>query len=156
MRDSQKQKKWLEVLEKSPTLLIKGETSREIRSVNDLVENGFLVVSEGYMSWVVAEEEKRLVRTVKAESGSLKAEAQALKVRRLEQRIRGLENRLTEKRGRVQTLTNVANKYPSIVKENRILANRLAAIEASRSWRLLNKLARLRSRAFFRKSTSGS
>jgi hypothetical protein len=152
MRDSRKQKKWHEVLQKNPKLLVKRESAREIRSVNDLVENGFLVVSEGYMSWVDTEEEKRLVRTVKAEAGSLKAEAQALKVRRLEQRIRGLENRLTEKRGRVRTLTNVANENRTL----RTLANRLEAIEASRSWRLLNKLARLRSRVFFRKSTSGS
>src|SRR5918998_5634749 len=82
MRDSRKQKKWHEVLQKNPKLLVKRETSREIRSVNDLVENGFLVVSEGYMSWVDAEEEKRLARTVKAETGSLseaKAKLQALK-----------------------------------------------------------------------------
>jgi hypothetical protein len=45
-------KKYLEVLEMNCKLHIKQETAREIKSVNDLVENHFLVVSEDYVSWV--------------------------------------------------------------------------------------------------------
>src|SRR5215217_1978030 len=50
--------KWLEVLEKTPNLLVKGENARELTSVNELVENLFLVVSEEYMMLVYDEERK--------------------------------------------------------------------------------------------------
>ena len=52
-------KRWLGVLEKTPTLLVKGESARELRSVNDLVENGFLVVSEEYMLLLYDEQRKK-------------------------------------------------------------------------------------------------
>jgi len=51
-------KKYFQVLASNPNLQIKQETAREIESVNDLVENRFLVVSEDYLSWVNAEAEK--------------------------------------------------------------------------------------------------
>src|SRR5215218_9019989 len=52
-------KKYLEVLDKNPTLQVKRESARELRGVNDLVENGFLVVSEQYMMTVYEEEERK-------------------------------------------------------------------------------------------------
>jgi hypothetical protein len=52
--------KYAEVLEKNPELQLKLESSREIASVNDLLENGFLVSSEDYIGWVNIEEEKNL------------------------------------------------------------------------------------------------
>src|SRR5918997_4569682 len=52
-------KKYLQVLEGNPDLLVKQENAREIESVNDLVENGFLVVSEDYMLLVYDEEERK-------------------------------------------------------------------------------------------------
>ncbi len=146
MRDSGKQKKWLKVLEKSPNLLVKGETSRELKDVNDLVENGFLILSEEYMSWVGAEEEKRVVGTLEGGPHILeaKAEVQVLKARRLERQVWGLRSRLAEERRKVRSLEET----------NRILANRLERLQASRSWRLLDRLSRVRARMFF-KTTSG-
>src|SRR5215218_7745946 len=52
-------KKYLQVLEGNPNLRVKQESSREIESVNDLVQNGFLVVSEEYMLLVYEEEERK-------------------------------------------------------------------------------------------------
>ncbi len=49
---------YVEVLEKNPELQLQLESSREIASVNDLLENGFLVASEDYIGWVDTEEEK--------------------------------------------------------------------------------------------------
>jgi hypothetical protein len=49
---------YVEVLEKNPELQLKLESSRQIASVNDLLENGSLVSSEDYISWVNGEEEK--------------------------------------------------------------------------------------------------
>jgi hypothetical protein len=147
MRDSGKQKKWLKVLEKTPKLLVKSETSRELKDVNDLVENGFLVASEEYMNWVDTEEEKRVVRTMEGGPRIFEArtEVQALKVRRLERQVRGLKNRLAEERRKVRVVEET----------NRILANRLERLQASRSGRLLNRLARVRAK-MFRKRISGT
>src|SRR5215203_4017049 len=55
---SARYKRYLEALDKNPTLKMKRESARELKGVNDLVENGFLVVSEEYMMRVYKEEEK--------------------------------------------------------------------------------------------------
>ena len=39
-------------LERNPDLVFKQKTSRLLRNVNELVDNGFLVVSQDYMDWV--------------------------------------------------------------------------------------------------------
>src|ERR671921_1106897 len=51
-------KRYLEVLENTPSLQVKRETARELRSINDLVDNGFLVVSEEYMMFVYEQARK--------------------------------------------------------------------------------------------------
>ena len=57
--NSARYKRYLEVLHKNPTLQMKRESARELKGVNDLVENGFLVVSEEYMMVVYEEEERK-------------------------------------------------------------------------------------------------
>ncbi len=147
MRNSGKQKKWLKVLEKSPNLSVKDETSKELKDVNDLVENGFLIVSEEYMSWVDAEEERRIIRTTEGGPGSfmVNAEVQTLRARRLERQARGLRSRLAEERRKVRSLEET----------NQTLAYRLERIEASRSWRLLNRLSRVQARMFRKRIAGG-
>src|SRR5215208_6680367 len=56
--NSRQYKRYLQVLENTPSLQVKRETARELRSVNDLVENGFLVVSEEYMMLVYEQARK--------------------------------------------------------------------------------------------------
>jgi hypothetical protein len=51
-KNSAAYKKYLQVLDKNPSLHMKQETARQIKSVNDLVDNRFLVVSGDYVSWV--------------------------------------------------------------------------------------------------------
>src|SRR5215216_1946983 len=60
--DSRQYKRYQQVLENTPSLQLKRETARELRSVNELVENQFLVVSEEYMMLVYDEERKNGVR----------------------------------------------------------------------------------------------
>jgi hypothetical protein len=55
---SARYKRYLEVLERNPSLQVRQETSKENTSVNDLLEEGFLVVSDDYVRWVDAEEER--------------------------------------------------------------------------------------------------
>jgi len=45
-------KKYYKVLKKQPDIQIKQTTSLTINSVNDLIDNGFLVMSEAYENWV--------------------------------------------------------------------------------------------------------
>jgi len=105
-------KKWLAVLEKTPSLRVKGETARELRSVNDLVENHFLVVSEEYMMLVYEQEERKKGGSHAPrrdgqgggpgdEAAFLRARARAkvqgLRARRLERRLQELtEHNQTE------------------------------------------------------------
>jgi FkbM family methyltransferase len=91
-------KKYAEVLAKNPSLQLKRETAREIKSVNDLLENGILVVSDDYVRWVDAEEERSVSRTapqgeprelVEAYLDSRRRErAKILKIQRLERQLR--------------------------------------------------------------------
>src|SRR5919107_2143663 len=56
---STRYKRYLEALDTNPSLRVKRESARELRGVNDLLENGFLVVSEQYMMMVYEEEEHK-------------------------------------------------------------------------------------------------
>jgi hypothetical protein len=56
-------KRYLEVVERNPGIRIRQATARELWSVNDLVDNGFLVVSEDYRKWAEAEKENRAARS---------------------------------------------------------------------------------------------
>ncbi|OGO06385.1 MAG: hypothetical protein A2Y73_07945 [Chloroflexi bacterium RBG_13_56_8] len=49
--DSAEYKRYYEVLEQNPALRVKRETARELRDVNELIDNGFLVVSQEYIDW---------------------------------------------------------------------------------------------------------
>jgi len=51
-------KKYLEVLEKTPSLSIKNVTARELKSVNDLVSTQFVTVSRQYMNFVKSEAQR--------------------------------------------------------------------------------------------------
>jgi hypothetical protein len=57
-KNSKEYTMYLEVLEQNPGLQVKGEGAKELRSVNELVENQFLVVSEAYMMLVYEQEER--------------------------------------------------------------------------------------------------
>jgi glycosyltransferase involved in cell wall biosynthesis len=52
-------KKYLEVVKRNPGIRIRQATARELGSVNDLVDNGFLVVSEDYRKWAGTDKETR-------------------------------------------------------------------------------------------------
>jgi hypothetical protein len=173
-------KKYLEILDRNPTLQVKRESARELKGVNDLVENGFLVVSEEYMMVVYDEEERKSAgghTPLRGERGGpedeaafYRARAQAkvhsLRVRRLEQQIEKLRkqeplepNRSVEKlreqdQREVQRLSRrlarVRKKNRNLRQRNRSLTHQLRSIKASRSVRLLNKLGRIRARVLGR------
>jgi Glycosyl transferase family 2 len=48
-------KRYHEVLEREPSIRIRQDSARELGSVNELIDNGFLVVSDEYKRWADAE-----------------------------------------------------------------------------------------------------
>src|SRR5215204_5283135 len=149
-------KKYLRALEGNPNLRVKRESAGELRGVNDLVEDGFLVVSEDYMMLVYEQEEERKKGDGNAPGGGgpgggagdevalrrarARAEVQGLRAKRLE---RSLEDLREQKRREVERLGSTVAR---LRRKNRNLARQLQSIRTSRGWRLLNKLARLRAR----------
>lgn len=110
INNSAKYKMYKKVLDENPDLqLLNQETAKEIESVNGLLEDQFLVVSDAYVSWANAEEEKNVLSAI-SQSGesSMLAEsllksrcqerAKTLRIQRLEQQLR--ENRRRERQRR--------------------------------------------------------
>src|SRR5215211_5550491 len=160
-RRGQNYKKYLQVLEGTPILRIKQDTSKEIEGVNDLLENGFLIVSEEYVGWVNAEEEKS-VFLQPAFQGEQDGLADAfLKARRQERtktlKVRSLERQLLKRDRKIRSLErqllkrdlkirNLKQNQRLLKKRIRILERQLQSMRSSRSWRLLNKLGGIRAR----------
>ena len=138
-----KYEKYVSALEASPELQIKRETAREIKSVNELVENQFLVVSGDYMTWVDMEEEKRIVDAMEdaprrfAEAYfKARVETQALSVRRLQRQVQELKRALEQER----------QKSQSLERKHKTLDVQLREIQSSRSWKLITTLGYVRAR----------
>jgi hypothetical protein len=139
----EKYEKYVDALEKNPELQIKRETAREIKSVNDLVENQFLVVSEDYMVWVDAEEEKRIVDAMEGEPRRFaeayfkaRVEAQTLSGRRLQRQVQELKIELAKERRKRQALE----------RRNKTLEVQLLEMQGSRTWKLITTLGYFRSK----------
>ena len=140
------------MLDENSTLQVKQETSKEIGDVNDLLEDRFLVVSDDYVDWANAEEEKSILRTLaeplRGEQGGLaqaflesrrRERAQILKTQRLKQEILRLEGRLRDQDRMVQRLKE----------DKRSLRRRIRGLEPmrdSRPWRLAETLRRVKAR----------
>ena len=154
-RNPARYKKYLKVLNSNPALQLKRETARELKSVNDLLDDGFLVLSEEYMMLAADEEEHKRGAGRYDAPGSgpdgsedeaafyrarAQAKVQALRARRLERQLEDLQK---QNRSQVEKLSKALKR---VRKKNRNLTHQLRTIEASRSWRLLNGLARLRAR----------
>ncbi len=141
MKDSRKHKLWMETLTQKPSLQIKSETSRELRSTNDLVHNQFLVVSREYMT-LVDEEDRTGGSASRGEPSQLiealfetRAEirAQAREVEQLRQQIEKLRRRLARQREEAKTVSATVGKQAQ-------------DIDRSKGRRLLDKLVLARAR----------
>src|SRR5215217_8254503 len=151
---STRYKRYLEILDKNPALKMKRESARELKGVNDLVENGFLVVSEEYMMMVYDEERKSVGghTPIQGERGGgpedeaalyrarAQAKAQSLRAQRLKRHVEELREQ------NQREVERLSSKLARFRKKNRNLTHELQSIRASRSVRLLNKLSRIRVR----------
>src|SRR5215212_378856 len=159
--DSADYKRYLQVLDNNPYLQVKRESARELRGVNDLVENGFLVVSEEYMMMVYEEEERKgageHTPPLRDERGGLEEEAAALYWARAQAKAQSLranrlKRQLKELREHNQReVERLSRRLARFRKKNRTLTQQLQSIRGSRSVRLLNRLGRIRARMLGRK-----
>src|SRR5215210_5662270 len=174
--NSRQYKTYLQVLESTPSLQLKQESARELRSVNELVENGFLVVSEEYMMLVYEQARKNGTGLALREGEPdgledpafdrirAQAKVQSLRAKRLEQRLQNLRenNRKAKKRAVEKVREQNKRKLDKLSrrlartknksrKKNRNLVRQLQSMRSSRGWGLLNKLCTLRARVLGRK-----
>jgi len=101
--NSAQYKQYLKVLNENPDLTLRHDTSQEIQSVNDLLEEQLLVVSDDYVSWVNAEEKLRLLpgseHNVSSEEllrTRRRDRAKTLRIQRLEKQLRDLRREIEE------------------------------------------------------------
>ena len=147
-----KYEKYRKVLEGSPNLRIKGESARELESVNDLVGTPFAVVSEEYMKLVEREAGKSTGHPAESGLGVMsepffRAKAEAAAQRR---RAEQLGQRLRESLNRSPD-GELHERLRGGSRKNRELEGQIKAIKSSRSWRIITTLGRLRARMFGRK-----
>jgi hypothetical protein len=131
------------VLTEAPSLLMRNDTSKELKSVNDLVGTRFVSVSKQYMGFVENEarrnghysEESRSERLSEAFFNA-RAEVAAYG-----QRTRELQRELKEVRAEAKNRRAALRRARNVEKQ-------LEAIQSSRSWKALSafKSARLRVR----------
>jgi hypothetical protein len=173
-------RKYLKALDSDLSLQLKQESARELRSVNDLVENQFLVVSEEYMMLVYDEQRKNGARRAPPQGEPdgpqedqaafdrtrARAKVQGLRAKRLQRRLqdlteqnqRELEKLREHNQGELQKLRRqyqrriekLSRRQARTKKKNRNLAREIRSVRASRGWRLLNKLARLQAKVLRR------
>lgn len=153
MKDSRKHKLWMETLSQNSSLQIKSATARELKSVNDLVYNQFLAVSRDYMALVDTEDRNQDLAS-KAEPGELieaffrvKAEtrAQLRRTQQFESQIEDLQESLVRAKEKIRTSSTKAWKVEQQMQD----------LQASKRWRLLGKLARIRASVLGGESKNG-
>jgi hypothetical protein len=136
-------KKYRTVLDRTPELRIKQPTSRELTSVNELVAQGFLVISEEYADWADAEEDRLVARYAQQSPERL---ADLFFRRRSEARLSG-------QRSLNDSHLATADRYVTLREQNRHLRERkqdlerqLQSIRESSTWKLASLPARLKGR----------
>jgi hypothetical protein len=114
--------KYLKVLEHTPNLLMKNDTSKELKSVNELVGTRFVTVSKQYMKFVESEEQENNLYSEASKS----------------ERLLGA---FLEAKTEVTTL---AEELEITRRQKRAVEEHLKTIRYSRGWRVLSALGRVR------------
>lgn len=134
---SARYKGYLKELEKNPSLQVKQGTAKEIKSVNDLLEEQFLVISDDYVSWVNAQEEKRVLLQASHRDSHWMTKAYLASREQERARIlqvQGLAQQLRE----MQT----AQSFEHTQK----LEQQLERMQGSRAWKLVKMLQHIKTK----------
>jgi len=165
-QNSARYKMYQEALDRAPSLRLKLETARELRHVNDLLEEQFLAISEDYARWVDAEEEKSVLRSPPSAAPALieaylearrRERAKTLRVQRLERLLRAAGRAARRAR---EPERPEEGRLKELLRENRRLSQRvgdlerrLADVRGSRAWKLMDALHRIKIRVSGRKGS---
>lgn len=154
--NSMRYKMYSEALEREQNLLIKQETSKELKDVNDLISNQFLLVSGGYMLLVdqadkssegeiLQSRRRRLIETFSGIRGT--TESQVAEVEQLEKRAEELDRELNKERHRAET-----QRQRNLVLSERVLRlqQSLESIKSSRGWKIIERVERIRNKVLKR------
>lgn len=168
MKDSRKHKKHLSILEQSSSFQIKQQTSAELRSTNELIGKGFLVISEEYMKLVEREirkqapEEERywmLVENLLDAQDTIRGRNQRIReleklveesreYRRLSvrrgQRVKALEEQNGRLRSRLQETGASGKTNQQLRDQVQSLQRQVQQMRSSRTWVLLDTLNRMK------------
>ena len=147
--------KFLEVLQQAPNVPIKGETSKELKSVNDLVGSRMVVLSSQYLRFVEAEE-SRNGRTSEDRSERLfsafvnaKSEVAAYGKRlgELEKQVKEVRRTAARARQEKKKALERGTREKQHQLESRALRaeRQLREIQSSNAWRALLALGRVKS-----------
>jgi hypothetical protein len=127
------------VLAEAPSLLMRNETSKELKSVNDLVGTRFVSVSEQYMSFVESEAQKngRYSEELRSERLSEAFFNARAEVASYGQKAAELHQELKELRARSRRRRGASRRV-------RRAEEQINAIQSSRTWRALTAIHRIR------------
>lgn len=161
LMNSAKYKVYQQVLDDNPSLQLKRGSAIEVNSVNDLLDNATLVVSDEYVRRVDAEEEKAVIERNGGETGELtgayiearrRERAKVLGLQRLDQKLRKdlrqSRRRLWQWRRQSRELEEqnglLKQQTEELAERNRALERQMKNLRSSRGWRLLGALHRVR------------
>jgi len=149
--------KYAKVLEEAPELSIRSQTSRELRSVNELAHSGFLTVSEEYMALVdredrkISEEPRALLKALSEANKALgpgawrTANLQGREAGKDQWRVEQLRGEL-DREGR--KAEHLERQVYNLKEYTGNLERQLRAMRSSKLWRLLTFIGRVRARLF--------
>jgi hypothetical protein len=128
------------VLAEAPSLLMRNETSKELKSVNELVGTRFVSVSEQYLRFVESEARKEDGRYSEERRSERLSEAffnARAEVAAYGRKTAALHQELKELRGR-------SRRRRAASRRARHADEQIAAIQSSRAWKALTAIHRLR------------
>jgi glycosyltransferase involved in cell wall biosynthesis len=149
--------KYFKVLAEAPDLLIKSDTSKELKSVSDLVGTRLVTVSRQYMRFVESEEQRNGAYSEEGRSERLfeaffnaRAEVAACgkRIGELEKRLQEVKRMLRRTRRQKGLEEKAARERQRHLELRARSAERqLQEIQSSRAWKILTALGRVQARA---------
>ena len=133
---------YFKVLDKSPSLLLKDDSSKEFKSVNDLVGTPFATVSRQYMGFVESEERRRGQST-----GGISSERMYEPFFNAIAEVTTYRAAAREARQEAQEQARAEREKAREAREKAQRAEeQIRAIQSSRSWKVLTGLGRIKNR----------
>jgi glycosyltransferase involved in cell wall biosynthesis len=130
------------VLAEAPSLLMRNDTSKELKSVNELVGTRFVSVSKQYMRFVENEAQRNGHYTEESRSERL---AEAFFKARAE--VAAYGRKTSELQQELKKLRAESRRKRAALNRARNAEMQIEAIQASRSWKTLTVIKRIRIRA---------